>query len=358
MRTNLPVTNQEYILRDDQLIVSKTDLKGRITYINKDFLEVSGFTEQELMGEPHNIVRHPDMPIEAFEDLWRTLKEGRPWTGYVKNRCKNGDYYWVLANAAPIVESGQTSGYISVRRKPTREAVAAHEDAYRLFREKKQGNLVIRYGKAVKKGQWSLNNVGIGAKLWGSIVVIVAFAAIAMGGSWFGMNDTQKRFGNFIAHEQQLLSNYSEMYAQGLQMGQALRNVVLDPTNKKAYDNLQQAKKEFQDNLKEAQAVPNLEQEYRQSLEQINTLSSKHFVVHAKIVDAVKAGNMAEAQLLLNSEDTPLWRQYKQVLLDGRKALTTQVEKGQTEVQETVTTAGRVTLLSGLVTAFGRSVLR
>ena len=89
MRTNLPITNQEYLLRDGMNIVSRTDLKGRITYINDDFIEASGFTEAELIGEPHNLVRHPDMPEEAFADLWNTLKAGRPWTGLVKNRCKN-----------------------------------------------------------------------------------------------------------------------------------------------------------------------------------------------------------------------------------------------------------------------------
>ena len=147
MRTNLPVTNNEVQLTDATLIVSKTDLKGRMTYINKDFLDISGFTEAELIGEPHNLVRHPDMPVEAFQDLWDTLKAGRPWTGYVKNRCKNGDYYWVLANAAPIVENGQVTGYISVRRKASKEAIEAHEAVYRQFREKRQGRLAIRFGK-------------------------------------------------------------------------------------------------------------------------------------------------------------------------------------------------------------------
>jgi len=349
MRTNLPVTQNEVKLNDDTLIVSKTDLKGRITYINRDFLEVSGFTEQELIGEPHNLVRHPDMPVEAFEDFWRTLKEGRPWTGYVKNRCKNGDYYWVLANAAPIVENGQVTGYISVRRKAADAAIAVHEAAYRLFRDKKQGNLVIRYGQAVKRGQWSLKNVGVGAKLWGGIAVVLVFGAVAVGSSWLGMSDTQRRFSGFISHEQKLLDGYSEMYAQGLQMGQALRNVVLDPANKKAYENLEQAKRDFQANLEQARSVPDADPAIRQSLEQIGTLSRKHFAVHAHIVDVVKAGNLDEARVLLNSEDTPLWRQYKQLLVDGRKTLDAQAEKGQVEVQEMVASAGRVSLLFGLI---------
>ncbi|MBI5921333.1 MAG: Cache 3/Cache 2 fusion domain-containing protein, partial [Betaproteobacteria bacterium] len=149
MRNNLPVTNTEVQLRDDIMIVSTTDLKGQITYVNKDFLEVSGFTEAELMGEPHNIVRHPDMPVEAFEDLWKTLKAGRPWTGFVKNRCKNGDYYWVEANATPMWQGTEVVGYMSLRRKPSRAAVEAHEAAYRLFREGKAKGLAIENGMAV-----------------------------------------------------------------------------------------------------------------------------------------------------------------------------------------------------------------
>jgi methyl-accepting chemotaxis protein len=120
MKINLPVTQHEVELQEHTLIVSKTDLKGRITYINRDFLQISGFTEDELIGEAHNIVRHPDMPVEAFEDFWRSLKAQRPWVGLVKNRCKNGDYYWVEAHAAPIVENGQVTGYMSVRRKARR----------------------------------------------------------------------------------------------------------------------------------------------------------------------------------------------------------------------------------------------
>ena len=96
MRVNLPVTNVEYPITDDTLILSTTDTKGRITYVNQTFVEVSGFTEEELIGKAHNIVRHPDMPPEAFEDLWVAMKAGLPWTGLVKNRRKNGDFYWVI----------------------------------------------------------------------------------------------------------------------------------------------------------------------------------------------------------------------------------------------------------------------
>ena len=118
MRTNLPITHNEIILADDKTIVSTTDLRGNIRYANPYFVDISGFTEEELIGAPQNIVRHPDMPVEAFADLWNTIQAGRPWSGMVKNRCRNGDYYWVYANVTPVIDNGQPVGYMSVRTKP------------------------------------------------------------------------------------------------------------------------------------------------------------------------------------------------------------------------------------------------
>ena len=152
MRLNQPVTNVERHLNDDEHIVSKTDTKGRITYINRPFMEISGFTEAELMGAPHNIVRHPDMPPAAFADLWKTLQSGKSWRGMVKNRCKNGDHYWVEANANPIWEKGRIVGYMSLRTKPTRAQIEAAERAYRLFREGKSHGLVVKEGKVTRTG--------------------------------------------------------------------------------------------------------------------------------------------------------------------------------------------------------------
>jgi methyl-accepting chemotaxis protein len=186
MRTNMPVTNVEYQLKPTDMIVSKTDTRGLITYVNSDFIRVSGFTEKELIGQPHNMVRHPDMPEEAFADLWGTLKAGKPWTGMVKNRCKNGDYYWVVANATPIRENGQITGYMSVRSAPSRAQVEATEAAYRLFKEGRQGNLRIREGKAVKGG-WRgalamFGNMSIRARLT-MLVVLTGAAVLGAGGA-------------------------------------------------------------------------------------------------------------------------------------------------------------------------------
>ncbi len=146
MRTNLPVTNVEYPIGDDTLIVSKTDRKGRLTYFNEQFVDASGFTDAELMGQPHNIIRHPDMPPEAFDDLWVTLKAGKPWAGAVKNRRKNGDFYWVLASATPIWEGGQISGYMSIRSRLPADQRTEAEHVYALLRAKKAQKYTVTAG--------------------------------------------------------------------------------------------------------------------------------------------------------------------------------------------------------------------
>jgi aerotaxis receptor len=152
VRNNLPVTGNEYVMRDGQSIVSTTDVKGRITYVNPCFIEVSGFSEDELMGKAHNIVRHPDMPAAAFADLWLTLQAGLPWTGVVKNRRRNGDFYWVSANVTPVHEGGRTVGYMSVRTRPEPDQVEAAKAAYGQIRKAPDGPLTIRQGVAVRRG--------------------------------------------------------------------------------------------------------------------------------------------------------------------------------------------------------------
>ncbi len=123
MRVNEPVTQTEYRIGEEQALMSVTDVQGRITYCNRAFAEASGFQEQELLGQPHNLVRHPDMPAECFRDMWHTLKSGQPWSGLVKNRRKNGDFYWVWANVTPVYGERGLVGFMSVRTAPSREAV-------------------------------------------------------------------------------------------------------------------------------------------------------------------------------------------------------------------------------------------
>ncbi|MFL9924627.1 methyl-accepting chemotaxis protein [Herbaspirillum lusitanum] len=152
MRMNTPVSNVERPLLDGKSIVSKTDLKGNITYVNPYFIEVSGFNEEELLGAPQNLIRHPDMPAEAFADMWKTIKSGTPWTGLVKNRSKSGDHYWVRANVTPIRENGQVVGYMSVRTKPERQAVADAEKLYASIRKGQAKGIALERGEVVSTG--------------------------------------------------------------------------------------------------------------------------------------------------------------------------------------------------------------
>ena len=182
MRENLPVTDRERLLGDGETLVSTTDPKGRITYCNPAFIAISGFSEDELIGKAHNIVRHPDMPSEAFADMWATIQAGRPWTALVKNRCKNGDFYWVRANATPMTEGGRIVGYMSVRTRPSREQVAAAEVLYAEMREKR-ARFTISGGVLVRRGPagWLQRAAGmsLGARFALAALLPVAVASAA-----------------------------------------------------------------------------------------------------------------------------------------------------------------------------------
>jgi aerotaxis receptor len=159
MRINLPVTNHERELKDGDSVVSKTDLKGKITYVNRTFCEISGFAEEELLGQPQNVVRHPDMPPAAFTDFWKTLQAGQSWKGLVKNRCKDGGFYWVEANANPIYQNGQAIGYMSLRTRPTRAQIAHAEKVYAAVRDSSR-MWTVRRGRIMRSGL-----LGIGSRL-------------------------------------------------------------------------------------------------------------------------------------------------------------------------------------------------
>lgn len=161
MRSNLPVTQREYPFPAGTNLVSSTDLKGRITYCNEAFIQVSGYAQEELLGQPHNLVRHPDMPEEAFRDMWDTLNQGLPWTGVVKNRCKNGDHYYVVANVTPIMENDQPIGYLSVRTEPARAQIEACETLYATMRAEQQaGRLIHRVHHGAVQHQGLVSRMG------------------------------------------------------------------------------------------------------------------------------------------------------------------------------------------------------
>ncbi len=201
MRSNLPVTNVEYILKDEEAPTSRTDAHGIITYVNRDFVNISGFSEEELLGAPQNIVRHPDMPAEAFADLWNTVKSGKPWTGLVKNRCKNGNHYWVEASVAAVVENQKIVGYTSVRTKPGGQQIQAAESVYRAIRSGGT-EYEIREGSAVKRS--SFQRFSVVKTL--SLKAMLAMACISMAGlfvvmgilAWLAATDENQQFTNWL----------------------------------------------------------------------------------------------------------------------------------------------------------------
>ncbi len=185
MRSNLPVTQQEYDYPADATLMSTTDVQSHIRYCNGAFTAVSGYEQEELMGQPHNMVRHPDMPSEAFADMWATLKGGESWTALVKNRRKNGDHYWVRANATPMRRNGQVVGYLSVRTKPGRDEVAAAEAFYRQVREGRAGGRRFYKGLVVRSGwlaflSWP-QSMGLTGRAWGLAAVAWVAQCLAAG---------------------------------------------------------------------------------------------------------------------------------------------------------------------------------
>src|SRR5450830_381257 len=230
MRKNLPVTNQEVDLDPDQAIVSKTDLDGNIVYVNPYFIQVSGFTEAELIGAPQNIVRHPDMPPQAFADLWASIRAGMPWTGIVKNRCKNGDFYWVRANVTPIMEAGRTVGYMSVRVRAERRHIDNASAAYAALAAG-DTNIQIRNGQVIRRGLphllARLSHVSLAMRIWLSTSIVNTLLLGVCVASLFGDGTTGAlRYGIFGATFLGLLINVFLWYTLRTGMLQPLARAI------------------------------------------------------------------------------------------------------------------------------------
>jgi len=190
MRRNLPVTQREHPFPEGSTLMSTTDPKGRIIYTNEAFIAISGFSRDELVGKAHNIVRHPDMPPQAFADLWSTMKAGRSWTALVKNRRKDGDHYWVRANSTPVRRGSETVAYLSVRTAPGREEIGRAEVFYAALREGRARGRRLREGIVVRTGwlawmnaprvmplRWRIRIVALAAALLPGLAAAAAGAA-------------------------------------------------------------------------------------------------------------------------------------------------------------------------------------
>ncbi len=218
MKKNLPVTDREVSFPDNTNILSTTDLKGSITYVNDEFIRISGFSEDELLGNNHNMVRHPEMPPAAFESLWSFLKAGRPWMGVIKNRCKNGDHYWVSAYVTPITHDGAITEFQSVRTKPARTLV---ETAERLYRPLLEGKTPPSWRLPQLGARWrligALATTGAIALLaglgWGLALAelaapIAVFTLIAMGTGWMVI----RPLAQLDAHARRVTNNPISQY--------------------------------------------------------------------------------------------------------------------------------------------------
>jgi aerotaxis receptor len=185
MRLNHPITQRTFELPPEATLMSTTDPQGRITCANQAFVDASGFSREELQGQPHNVVRHPDMPPEAFADLWATLKGGEPWTALVKNRRKDGDHYWVRANATPVVREGRTVGYLSVRTPPSPDEVADAEALYQDFTAGRAGTRAFHKGLVVRTGLGRLASLRqtLGVR-WRIRAALLMGLPLIVGGSW------------------------------------------------------------------------------------------------------------------------------------------------------------------------------
>jgi methyl-accepting chemotaxis protein len=303
MRMNTPVTNVEWEMKDGSSIVSKTDTRGIITYVNPDFIEASGFTEKELIGQPHNLVRHPDMPEEAFADLWKCLTEGRPWTGIVKNRRKNGDHYWVVANATPIYENGIHTGYMSVRSKPSRAQIEATSAAYRLFKEKRQGSMQIKEGKAVTETALTKLNVfarmNIRTKVMTLIGMMSVFIVLV---GYFGLNGMRQTMDISDQAVQHDWLPQMQVY-QVTALTQRDRVLIMDAIMHPAPENIKKRMDEFEKNKAETSKLIGELSKADQSNSKIKPLLEKYIAARSKLVTegydkvsaAILAGNTNEA---------------------------------------------------------------
>lgn len=152
---NTDVTQKEYLLNEDATLMSTTDIHSHITYANSAFIDASGYEESCLMGEPHNVIRHPDMPPEAFGDMWYTISQGDSWTGLVKNRRENGDHYWVRANVTPVYHNDSLTGYISVRNVPPRSEIENSDSLYQQVNNNGMGRFRFYKGVLIRRGIFS-----------------------------------------------------------------------------------------------------------------------------------------------------------------------------------------------------------
>ncbi|WP_249979258.1 methyl-accepting chemotaxis protein [Vreelandella olivaria] len=234
MRNNQPITQREYVLDDEAVLISRSDAKGNVTYANAGFVEVSGYSRDELVGAPHSLIRHPDMPEAAYADLWNTIQAGATWQGVVKNRRKNGDHYWVSATVAPLRDGERVVGYTSVRRKAPAQSVTQAEQAYAEIREKgKSRHYRLNRGTLQRKGvrgffaRFQLTSLK--ARLTGMVIASLVLLASAGGLGVYGLIASGERLDTLNRSALESVANLQRIERGVGQVVEILEPAVRNP---------------------------------------------------------------------------------------------------------------------------------
>ncbi|MBF1165566.1 MAG: MCP four helix bundle domain-containing protein [Dechloromonas agitata] len=329
MKNNQPVTQREIPFPPDTYLVSRTDLKGIITYANDAFVDISGFSREELIGSSHNIVRHPDMPQAAFADLWATVKQGLPWRGLVKNRCKNGDFYWVEAFVTPIKQDGRITGYQSVRTPAPASRRSAVEAAYRAAGQT---------GSLPRTGRRSLS---LATRLWGSTAAILDLMLLVGVIGLRGVSESNVSLQT-LYQEKQIPSNLASkmMFLLSDNRSQIMLGLQHDPANPSArlhdhpldlhVDNTLKNRQEINAALEELKKHPLSEQEqalFAKFSATRERYSSEGINVARRLL---KEGKYLEANELLLLKINPLYAEMKR---DG-EALISELSRSAAETHQ------------------------
>jgi aerotaxis receptor len=332
MKKNLPITSVEQPFPKGLYLVSKTNMEGVITYANEAFVAISGFSREELVGKSHNIVRHPDMPPEAFSDLWRMVKEGYPWKGIVKNRTKNGDYYWVSAFVVPVKENDRVVGYMSVRSAPSRKEIAAAEAHYRQLNQS---------GRKIDSGPSWYQRFSIkfrlAALLGLMLVMLICGAFIGVNGQRLSNQSLKAAYDEHLKSSVAIARMVERLADNRAQVMLALQH---SPDNR--YHSQHDHPVQFHVNtmLKNQEVIETLRKQFDQSAKsaddggiataffQARDALSEQGVVPAR--EAVEKGDFDKAQTLLLTRINPL---YKDVLARGNALQDYLDKEGETAYQ-------------------------
>ncbi|MDX9699531.1 MAG: methyl-accepting chemotaxis protein [Rhodocyclaceae bacterium] len=331
MRTNLPVTTVETAVPEGQFIYSRTDLQGNIVEVNDLFVSLSGFSREELIGQPHNLVRHPDMPEEAFRDLWVYLKRGDPWQGLVKNRRKDGGFYWVHAFASPVRAEGKVVGYESVRRRADPRDIHKHEQLYARMRAGRARSVQLQNGRMQHRGlRGRLETLPLGPR-FGLPMLAILLAVLAVGMAGFNGLKASRDALDTVYHDRLVvIGQLATIRDAGNRIRLSLSEAANDDA--RAYplaDGIEQTLQHQQAAWQAFLQTYLLEEEKRLAGE-LGTVLKRLDTVFAQGVASLRSGDVWNASRLSSDERVPDYRQ-RDALLDQLIAL--QLRVGEAEAQ-------------------------